>query len=201
MTTKALVLPLETVALETSEMVTGYYIDPSTGRRYYYDAAAGQWYLSSGVLLIPLETAPLAWEYRPWTGTALGNINVGDVIRVTATFRYAGPERSRNIRISLFHYEKGTTPSGSMNEVAGANATRTLDFGPYSTPHTVSAQLELTVGSEAAGRDLGVYAKFTDVLTGFVYQENCTYGYYGIASVIAAEGDFSDFEISSVQKV
>jgi len=196
---KELVLPLEALGPPAQFLATGYYTDP-TGQRYYYDATTGQWYRCSGFLLIPLQVAALAWSYKPWTGASLGNLNIGDSIRVTASFKYQGPAMTRNIRLSIFHYAKGTTPTGDMNEAGGANNTQQLTFGPYTTPTVVTAQAVLTIGSDCAGDDLGVYAKFTDVLTGFIYEQNCTYGFYGIGTVVPAAGVFSEFTISKVEK-
>lgn len=203
---KELSLPLQTGILQTNTIFlpqainspiipSGYYHD-QVGQLYYYDAYNDKVYYVMGGYFYPL-----AWEYRKWTGAYLGSLNVGDTIRVTAIFKYVGPQRSRNIRLSLFRYEKGTIPSGDMSEVAGSNVTVTLTFGPFSTPQNVITQRDIKIGSEASGRDLGVYAKFTDVLTGFIYEVNCTYGFYGIASVLAVAGEFSEFTISNVQKV
>jgi hypothetical protein len=187
--------------VSAQELASGYYVDTATGQRYYYNAATGIWYQVSGTMLIPLSVSPLAWDYQRWTGTSLGVLNVGNAIRVTASFKYLGLARSRNIRLSIFHYTKDSTPSGSMNEGAGANSTKTLTFGPYTVATLVTAQADIVIGDDCAGEDLGVYAKFTDVLTSFVYGENCTYGMYGIGTVIPAAGVFTEFKISTIAKV
>ena len=80
MTINTLTLDLESLG----QYDTGWYTDPATGEKYYYDAAAKQWYIQSAGYLYPLtiakQTAPKTVSIAP-----------GDTLRVSFSYKYTGP--------------------------------------------------------------------------------------------------------------
>jgi len=85
MVTKTLALSLGSIsAMQVTGYTTGWYRDPITGQRYYYDAENKKWYIYAAGLLQPLA---IAEQSAPKTVT----LQAGDSLKISISYRYTGP--------------------------------------------------------------------------------------------------------------
>ena len=144
------------------------------------------------------QTQAVSWQPSPSPKVEL---NPGDTLRLNLTFRYRGPAQTRRFYATLGNNSK----SGSFDEWSGYNATKDIDLPAKTTLTTITGKyIDIPIPTsttwwEHSGEDGAVYCK---ILNGLFYTEgeNITPYYYDAVHVIAAEGEFANFAISSIVK-
>ncbi len=128
--------------------VSGYYIDPITGQKYYYDAVQNKWYsVTASGLLVALSTymnsAPKQVSLVP-----------GDKLQITISFKYVGPAVSGVVG----YYCIGVYGVGFTEEIVGQTSfslplTTTT---PASPNVTNSYTFTIPTGIDASWNDIYV---------------------------------------------
>jgi len=135
MVTKTLVLSLGSIsAMQVTGYTTGWYRDPITGERYYYDAATGKWYLLVSGLLYPLSIDYLSPPKQL-------SIIPGDRVKITISYKYSGPAVTGVEERFVIGYEI----AGILQEALVDTNTRSLPQS--STPLTYTGEKTLTIPS------------------------------------------------------
>lgn len=172
-------------------LASGYYTDPTTGIRYYYNARQDQWYLVSGLAFTPLA---VSWKPSP---SALLNIAIGETLRFNLSFYYIGPAVTKPFYAVIGANKK----TGTFEEWSGgaevANiaipscTVRTLITGKY-------VDLYISGSWWHYGETAAAYCK-TEGIT-LTEGVNCTPLYYDVCHVIEAAGEITGFAIASFVK-
>ena len=168
--------------------------DPGNGIRMspgWYDG----FYYPQGIYY----PAAVSWQPSPSPKVEL---NPGDTLRINLALKYRGPAQTRRFRAAIGNNSK----SGGFAEWSGYWSTRDITLPAKTTLTTLTGlyiDIPIPTGTpwwEHSGEDGAVYVKIEDGLF-FTEGENITPYYYDAVYVIAAEGEFANFAISSIAKV
>ena len=144
---------------------------------------------------------PAAISWRPSPSPKV-ELNPGDTLRINMALKYRGPAQPRRFRAALGNNSK----SGWFDEWAGYWSTRDIALPAKTTLTTLTGlyiDIPIPTGTpwwEHSGENGAVYVKIEDGLF-FTEGENITAYYYDAVYIIAAEGEFANFAISSIAKV
>ncbi len=177
-------------------LATGYYDDPNTGQRYYYNASTDQWYYQLGTDLIPLS---VSWAASP---TPKLDLTEGDILRFNLTLRHIGPAVTREFYVAV-----GTNKtSGTFDEWLGYNQTTQISI-PAHTALTIvtGVHVDLIIPGGAFlsnhdGEDGAAYCKIMNGVV-LVEGENATPYYYDVCHIVSVEGEFTDLAIASFARI
>lgn len=173
-------------------LTTGYYIDPSTGVRYYYNARQDQWYIVSGLSLIPLA---ISWKPSP---SAKIDIAAGETLRFNLSFYYIGPAVTRTFYVAL----GANKTLGIFDEWSGGAAQSNISIPNCAVKTLITGKYVDIVISGAWGHTGETAAAYCKILNGITLTEgvNCTPYYYNVCYVLAAKGEVTQFAIASFTK-
>jgi len=173
-------------------LASGYYTDPNTGNRYYYNARQDQWYLVSGLSLIPLA---ISWQPSP---SAKLNIAVGEKLRFNLSFYYIGPAVTKTLYAAL----GDNKTSGTFSEWAGTSVTKDIQVPACAAKTLITGQYVDIVISGAWGHNAQNAAAYCKVINGITLTEgvNCTPYYYDVCYIIETAGEITNFAIASFVK-
>jgi hypothetical protein len=190
MTLKTLTLDLGTVsALQYS---TGWYYDPNTGQRYYYNAAQNQWYVSLGGYLYALgymNPAPKQVTVAP-----------GDKLKIVLSFKYMGPA----ITGILSRWCIGVYGVWGFTEKVAITPTLDIPANASTTPITVTKEQVLTIPASPGTDWDDIYVKMwggTPDLGGSEQSPAYIYGCENALIIAGANVVITDFKISDFAKV
>jgi len=185
---------------------TGWYYNPDTGERYYYDASMGQWYISVAGYLYPMATQ--------WVNASTINpsapigVTIGDTVRITVSFKYQGPSNSFTLygAVGVGTYNSGTGSDSGPFKEGSPPGRRSFTVGPDTTPTTYSDKyVDVVVPSSAdltslAGRQAAIYVKIIDGIGLELYKTLSVY-LRGALAVAGVEVKFSDLAIIDWSRV
>jgi hypothetical protein len=174
-------------------LITGYYM--IDGQRYYYNALTNQWYLCSGLLLVPLTVAPQAVSWKP-SPSPMISLMVGDTLRTRLSFYYKGPARTQNFYMAL-----GANRTSGWFDEWGDHVLKNVPI-PLPRCDTPTLINDKYIDMPIVGRqgaEAAAYCKLSgvDITTEGI---NTTPLYYDVCSIVAAEGEFSEFKITKFEK-
>ena len=186
------------VVLPGQVLASGYYTDPTTGCRYYYDSYRDQWYVVAAGYLYPLA---ISWQPSPSTKLELTE---KETLRFGLRFYYLGPAVTRTFYAAL---GKNKT-SGTFEEWSGCAVSKDITFPLCSTKTLFTDKyLDLVLPEWSwfeiwghAGEDFAAYVKILNGIT-FTTGVNITPLYYDVGRVIEKKGEFSEFSIAKFEKV
>ena len=176
--------------IKTLELTLG---PPGEGEWYPPGWYAGKYY-PQGIYF------PQAISWKP-SPSAKVELNPGDTLRVSLAVQYRGPAQTRTFRAALGN----NTKSGGFAEWSGYWATRDIALPAKTTLATLTGlyvDIPIPTGTpwwEHSDEDGAVYVKIEDGIF-FTEGQNITPYYYDAVHVIAAEGEFAGFAISSIAK-
>ncbi len=176
---------------------SGYYTDPTTGYRYYYNAAKDQWYVEASGYLYPLS---ISWTPSP---SAKLELTEKEILRFRLRFYYIGPAVTRTLYAAI----GDNKTSGSFSEWSGCNVSKDISLPKCDTKTLFTDKyIDLVMPEWSwfetwghAGEDFAAYVKLLNGLT-LTEGVNCTPYYYDVGRVIAKEGEFSEFSITKFEK-
>ncbi len=179
-------------------MASGYYTEPTTGYRYYYDSYRDQWYVVVAGYMYPLA---ISWKPSP---SANLELTEKETLRFRLRFYYIGPAVTRTFYAAI----GDNKTSGSFSEWSGCNVTKDISFPRCNTETLFTDKyIDLVMPEWSwletwghAGEDFAAYVKIMNGLT-LTEGVNCTPYYYNVGHVIAKEGEFSEFSITGFEKV
>jgi len=169
----------------------GWYQDTLTGEYYYYDTTIAQWYIYSAGYLYPLAWVPpsLVWEPSP---TPKIDVNVGDVLRLSLSYRYRGPAGKG---FTLYAAVCNNNKTGEPAEWSGYTSSKGI-WPPGSTTWkdiTDTLDIGMKTGLMShSGEDGAVYFKI---------EHYRSPAYYDAIHVVPAAGEFSELKIVSFARV
>jgi len=178
---------LRAPAVALGTVPSGYYTDPVTGLRYYYNASIDQWYLVQGLLLVPLSAT---WQPSP---TATIDILPGEKLRLRLSFKYQGIAQTISFRAAL-----GTNKtSGSFDEWSDAFVVADIYLTQCLTPTLITDKyIDVSIPPARAGLKAAAYAKVEKMLpaTGEISDY-----YYNVCNIVAA--GITELGITRFEKV
>lgn len=166
--------------------VSGYYIDPITGQKYYYDAALNQWYsVSATGFLIALTTY---MNLRPKQVP----LAPGESLKITLSFKYIGPALSG---IST-RYVIGVYGALGFTEKVYVVSTINIPANTTATPITVTQDATLTLPASGVGADWNdIYVKM------WTSTWEQIYGYENALIIVGLQPVITEFKILDFVKV
>ena len=180
-------------------LASGYYTDPNTGIKYYYNAGYDQWYVVSGLSLIPLA---ISWQPSP---SAKVDLLPGDTLRINLIFTYIGPAQTREFYAAI----GDNKTSGSFGEwFGGFHSVKSIAIPLRSTLSVITGNyINITIPIDppfgyvwpSGGYDGAVYVKMVNGIT-LTEGVNCTPYYYNVVRVVTQAGEITNFALASFVK-
>lgn len=157
----------------------------------WYDGA----YYPQGLYL------PMAYRWEPAFKTI--NVNVGDTVRMTASFKYRGPAKT----YTLYGAIGIKNPTPLLTDFwEGRAGTKTFDVPDTTTWVSRTATVDVVVPSSANlvnlyGRKAAIYIKVINGLGSPDVDKTMSPYYEDALNVQAREGEFGEMKISDYAKV
>ncbi len=179
-------------AMQVPSLSSGWYVNPVTGQRYYYNAAERQWYVYAAGLLYAMSymnPAPKQVSVAP-----------GDQLKVIISFGYMGPA----ISSVLSRWCIGVFGAAGFTEQVVATPTFNVPANSSSTPITVTQQNIFTIPAGVGTDWTSIYVKMwggspdiggSEQLPAFIY------GYQDALVITGAIINISNFVIADFVKV
>ncbi len=185
---KTLAINLGTVRAMQTPYQPGWYVNPSTGQRYYYDGK--QWYVYTAGLLTALgymNPAPKQVTLSP-----------GDKLQVTLGFQYTGPAISQ----VLSRYAIGVYGSLGFSEMLVG--TPTFNVPASNTPIAVTNSYVFTIPTGVGSNWTSIYVKIwggTPDIGGSEQAPPYIFGYQDALVIVGAAVNITNFTITDFVKV
>lgn len=189
-------MELKTLALDLStfrvlqdgfiaqEYAAGWYVDPRTGQRIFYDPNTQEFYTLAGGVYIPLDymnPAPKQVTLAP-----------GDKLKITMSFMYSGPAISNLV----CYYSIGVYGMwGFEQHITGQN---TKNIPQYTTPTLVTDSYTFTIPSNVGTDWNDIYCK---IYGGTPSVPQNLFGYENALLIVGKDPVISEFKISDFVKV
>ena len=191
METKTLALNLGRVEVlqDNSEQTTdllpaGWYIDPLTGMRVFYDPATKNFYTLSGGVYIPLGYMNPAPKQ-----VALGP---GEKLKITISYKYSGPAVSGAIE----RFCIGVYGTFGFNETLWGENTRSLPAS--TTPLNYTGSYTFTIPTSVGNDWDDIYCKISGGSPGV---PQTLFGYEQALLIVGKDPTISEFTIADFAKV
>lgn len=166
------------------EYAAGWYVDPQTGQRIFYDPNTQKFYTLAGGVYIPLgymNPAPKQVTLAP-----------GDKLRITMSFKYSGPAVSS----AVCYYSIGAYGTWGFDEkMTGQNA---KSIPQYTTPTTVTDSYTFTIPSNVGTDWDDIYCK---IYGGSPSVPQNLFGYEQALLIVGRDPTITEFTISDFAKV
>src|SRR4030043_1741865 len=148
MKTKTLALDLGLVRVlqgDSPSYSSGWYLDPLTGQRLFYDQESQNFYTLAGGVYIPLGYMNPAPKQGP--------IGPGEKLKISISYKYSGPAVSGAIE----RFCVGVNGAFGFNEQLGGENTKSL--ASSATPMTYTSQYTFTIPTSVGGDWEDIYCK------------------------------------------
>jgi len=163
---------------------SGWYYDPATGQRYYYDTIQKQWYVYAAGYLYPLAT----WMYPAPKQVSLAP---GERLKITLSFGYTGPALTVSTR-----YIIGVYGAAGFTEKVYEQKSLSIPANPTTTPITVTQDSTLTLPTTGVGADWDdIYVKMWTSTWEYFY------GYENALVIVGLQPAITEFKILDFVKV
>jgi len=166
------------------QYAAGWYIDPETGQRIYYDPDTQKFYNLAGGVYIPLGYMNPAPKQM--------TLAIGDKLRITMSFKYSGPQVSG----AVCYYSIGVYGAFGFDEkLVGQNS---KSIPQYTTPTEVTDSYTFTIPSNVGSDWDDIYCK---IYGGSPSVPQNLFGYENALILAGLEPTISDFKILDFAKV
>ena len=172
--------------------VSGWYVDPRTGQRVFYDATAGKFYTLAGGVYIPLgymNPAPKQVAVAP-----------GDRLKITLSFKYTGPA----ITGITGYYCIGVYGLFGFNETMVGQTTFSVPqvTSPPSSPN-VTDSYTFTIPTSINTDQDDIYVKIFggNPSIGGQATTSFLFGYENALTIAGIQPSITEFKISDFAKV
>jgi hypothetical protein len=183
--TLALDLGLIRVLQEDSPAYTsGWYVDPLTGQRLFYDQESQNFYTLAGGVYIPLgymNTAPKQVSIGP-----------GEKLKISISYKYSGPGVSGAIE----RFCVGVYGAFGFNEQLVGENTKSL--ASSTTPLSYTGQYTFTIPTSVGGDWDDIYCK---IYSGSPSVPQTLFGYENALLIAGKDPTISSFTIVDFAKV
>jgi hypothetical protein len=189
METKTLALDLGVYGVlqdgeDQPEYTAGWYVDPQTGQRIFYDPNTQKFYTLAGWIYIPLGYM----NPSPKQVT----LAIGDKLRITMSFKYSGPA----ISSAVCYYSIGVYGTFGFDEkMVGQNS---KSIPQYVTPTLVTDSYTFTIPSSVGTNWDDIYCK---VYGGSPGVPQNLFGYENALLIAGTQPAITEFQISDFAKV
>ena len=166
------------------EYAPGWYIDPRTGTRVFYDPNTQAFYTMAGGVYIPLgymNPAPKQVSIGP-----------GESLRITISYKYSGPAVSG----AKERFCVGVFGVFGFNETMVGENTRNLTAA--TTPQTYTGSYTFTIPTSVGGDWDDIYCK---IYSGSPSVPQTLFGYENALVIAGREPSISEFTIVDFVKV
>ena len=166
------------------EYQAGWYIDPVTGQRIFYDPNTQSFYTMAGGVFIPLgymNPSPKQVAVGP-----------GEKLKVTISYKYSGP----SITGAVEYFSVGVYGTFGFDEKLSAKNTRNLPASTTPLPYT--GTYTFTIPDNVASNWDDIYCK---IYGGSPGVPQTFFGYEDCLIIVGKDPTISDFEISDFVKV
>ena len=169
---------------EQPEYTAGWYIDPQTGQRIFYDPNTQKFYTLAGGVYIPLGYMNPAPKQV--------TLAIGDKLRITMSFKYSGPA----ISSAVCYYSIGVYGTFGFDEkMVGQNS---KSIPQYTTPTLVTDSYTFTIPSSVGTNWDDIYCKIYGGSPGVPQN---LFGYDNALLIVGTEPAITEFKISDFAKV
>jgi hypothetical protein len=166
------------------DIASGWYIDPQTGQRIFYDSNTQKFYTMAGGVYIPLGYMNPAPKQV--------TLAIGDKLRITISLKYSGPA----ISSAVFYYSIGVYGlTGFDEKMVGQNS---KSIPQYTTPTEVTDSYTFTIPSNVGTDWNDIYSK---VYGGSPSVPQNLFGYENALVIVGTQPSISDFIIADFVKV
>jgi len=166
------------------EYQAGWYIDPVTGQRIFYDPNARSFYTMAGGVFIPLgymNPAPKQVVLGP-----------GERLRITVSYKYSGPA----ITGAIEYFSVGVYGTFGFDEKMSGNNTRNLPAS--TTPQPYTGQYTFTMPTNVGSNWDDIYCR---IYGGSPGVPQAFFGYEDCLLIVGKDPTISEFEIADFVKV
>ncbi|MDD5082380.1 MAG: hypothetical protein PHU08_03305 [Dehalococcoidales bacterium] len=164
--------------------VAGWYIDPRTGERVFYDPDTHKFYTLAGGVYIPLgymNPAPKQVTLAP-----------GEKLRINMSFKYAGPA----ISSAICYYSIGVNGIFGFDEkMVGQNS---KSIPQYTTPTQVTDSYTFTLPTSVGNDWDDIYCK---IYGGSPGVPQTLFGYEQALLIVGKDPTITEFTIADFAKV
>jgi len=167
-----------------TSLAAGWYIDPRTGMRVFYDPNTQNFYTMAGGVYIPLgymNPAPKQVSIGP-----------GEKLKITISYKYSGPAISGVIE----RFCVGVYGVLGFNETMVGENTRNLTAS--TTPQTYTGSYTFTIPTSVGGDWDDIYCK---IYSGSPSVPQTLFGYENALVIAGREPSISEFTIVDFAKV
>jgi hypothetical protein len=189
MTTKTLQVSLGSISLGQRLVASGWYTDPATGQRYYYDVVQNQWYVSVGGYLYPLSIiGGIPMDPAPKQVP----LALGEKLKITLRFLYTGPA----VPGVVSRYAIGVYGAGGFDEKVYVASTLNIPANLTTIPVEVKqdATLTLPLSGIVANCD-DIYVKISTATWEYFH------GYENALIIVGLQPSITEFKILDFSKV
>jgi hypothetical protein len=178
------VLQENTIRPLQEPMVAGWYVDPSTGQKIFYDPSTHNFYTQAGGVYIPLgymNPAPKQVTLAP-----------GEKLKITMSFKYSGPA----ISSAVCYYSIGVYGLFGFDEkMVGQNS---KSIPQYVTPTQVTDSYTFTLPTNVGNDWDDIYCK---IYGGSPGVPQTLFGYEQALLIVGKDPTISEFTIADFAKV
>ena len=179
-------------AKQQDPILSGWYVDPRTGQRVFYDSTAGKFFTLAGGVYIPLgymNPAPKQVAVAP-----------GDKLKITLSFKYTGPA----ITGVTGYYCLGIYGTFGFNETMVGQTTFSIPqvVTPPSSPN-VTDSYTFTIPTSIGTNWDDIYLKIFggNPSVGGSATTSFLFGYENALTIAGIEPSITEFKISDFAKV
>jgi hypothetical protein len=166
------------------EYAAGWYVDPQTGQRVFYDPNTQKFYTMAGGVYIPLGYMNPAPKQV--------TLAIGDKLRITMSFKYSGPA----ITSAVCYYSIGVYGTFGFDEkMVGQNS---KSIPQYTTPTEVTDSYTFTIPSSVGTDWDDIYCKIYGGSPGL---SQTLFGYENALVIVGTQPNITEFKISDFAKV
>jgi len=162
----------------------GWYVDPITGQRVYYNPETQNFYTMAGGVYIPLgymNPSPKQVAVAP-----------GEKLRITMSFKYSGPAISG----AVCYYSIGVYGALGFDEkITGQNS---KSIPQYTTPTLVTDSYTFTIPTSVGTNWDDIYCK---IYSGSPSVPQSLFGYENALLIVGKDPTISEFTIADFVKV
>jgi hypothetical protein len=188
MTIKTLQVSLGSISLGQQLAASGWYTDPATGQRYYYNAVQNQWYVSVGGYFYPISALAVNMNPAPKQVP----LAPGEKLKITLSFGYTGPA----VTGVASRYAIGVYGGAGFDEKVYIASTLNIPANPTTTPITVTQDGTLTLPVSGVGANWDdIYVKISTSTWEYFY------GYENALIMVGLQPAITDFKILDFVKV
>jgi hypothetical protein len=178
------VLQENTIRPLQEPLVAGWYVDPSTGQKIFYDPTTHNFYTQAGGVYIPLgymNPAPKQVTLAP-----------GEKLKITMSFKYSGPA----ISSAVCYYSIGVYGLFGFDEkMVGQNS---KSIPQYVTPTQVTDSYTFTLPTNVGNDWDDIYCK---IYGGSPGVPQTLFGYEQALLIVGKDPTISEFTIADFAKV